>query len=103
MSEILKSIKRRIQKMKSWHPSDEMLDDYLKNKLDPKNERRIDGHLFECFSCYERVMEKKDLIDGLRVVFSPVIKPYTKILERSKQALKGEFDAEVKKALKSGE
>jgi len=50
-------------------PSDEEIDSYLLNKLDKKREKEIDRHLFECQRCFQRVLEKKDLIDGVKIVF----------------------------------
>lgn len=50
-------------------PTDEILDDYLKDKLEKKQERKVDLHLFECARCFKRVLEKKDLIDGVKIVF----------------------------------
>lgn len=50
-------------------PKDETIDDYLLNRLNKKKEREVDLHLFECFLCLKRVLDKQDLIKGVKIVF----------------------------------
>ena len=56
-------------KLKKKCPTNEMIDDYLLNRLNKKKEREVDLHLFECARCFKRVLERQDLIDGMKIVF----------------------------------
>jgi hypothetical protein len=55
--------------VKAKCPTDEMIDDYLLNRLSKKEEKKVDLHLFECLPCLKRVLDKKDLIDGVKIVY----------------------------------
>lgn len=77
MSGFTKNVRLKIGKKKC--PTDEMIDDYLLNRLNKKKEREIDLHLFECARCFKRVLDKKDLIDGVKIAF----KNKSDVLEKS--------------------
>lgn len=70
MSGLTKNVRLKITRSgKKKCPTNEMIDDYLLNKFKGKKERAIDLHLFECAHCFKRVLERQEIIEGVKVVF----------------------------------
>lgn len=96
MTGFTKNVRLQIGKKKC--PKDATIDEYLLNKLGKKQEKKIDQHLFECARCFNEVIKKQDLIDGVKIAF----KNKSKILEKAmtKGIEKIVKDKRIKEALK---
>lgn len=91
-----KNVRLKIGKKKC--PKDATIDEYLLNKLGKKQEKEIDQHLFECARCFNEVIKKQDLIDGVKIAFKNKSDVLKKAMNKSIKTIVK--DRRIKEALK---